>query len=144
MQRIVGAADGVVGVARYIEIQGLAVRNPEMLPVVLRGIDPKLTQANLDKIIARVKASGAKVLLLGMLSPPNWGRDYQKAFDAIYPELAQKYQVPLYPFFLDGVATVPALNQEDGIHPNAEGVERIVERVAPYVQRALNGKGAQG
>jgi acyl-CoA thioesterase-1 len=110
----------------------------------LRGIDPKLTYANLDKILARVKAGGAKVLLLGMLAPPNWGRDYQKAFDAIYPTLAQKYQVALYPFFLDGVATVRGLNQEDGLHPNAAGVERIVERVAPYVQRVLDGKGAQG
>jgi acyl-CoA thioesterase-1 len=110
----------------------------------LRGIDPKLTYANLDKILARVKASGAKVLLLGMLAPPNWGRDYEKEFDAIYPALARKYDVPLYPFFLDGVATLPDLNQEDGIHPNKQGVEIIVGRVAPYVQRLLGGKGAQG
>jgi acyl-CoA thioesterase I len=110
----------------------------------LRGIDPKQTYANLDKILARVKESGAKVLLMGMLAPPNWGRDYQKEFDAIYPELATKYQVPLYPFFLDGVAMVPSLNQEDGIHPNKAGVAIIVGRVAPYVQRLLDGKGAQG
>jgi acyl-CoA thioesterase-1 len=110
----------------------------------LRGIDPKQTYANLDKILARVKASGAKVLLLGMLAPPNWGRDYEKEFDAIYPALARKYDVPLYPFFLDGVATLPDLNQEDGIHPNKQGVEIIVGRVAPYVQRLLGGKGAQG
>jgi acyl-CoA thioesterase-1 len=110
----------------------------------LRGIDPKQTYANLDKILARVKASGAKVLLLGMLAPPNWGHDYEKEFDAIYPALARKYDVPLYPFFLDGVATLPDLNQEDGIHPNKQGVEIIVGRVAPYVQRLLGGKGAQG
>jgi acyl-CoA thioesterase-1 len=110
----------------------------------LRGIDPKQTYANLDKILARVKASGARVLLLGMLAPPNWGRDYEKEFDAIYPALAKKYQVPLYPFFLDGVAMAPGLNQEDGIHPNKAGVEIIVGRVAPYVQRLLDGKGAQG
>ena len=110
----------------------------------LRGIDPKLTYDNLDKILARIKASGAKVLLMGMRAPPNWGRDYQKAFDAIYPALARKYDVPLYPFFLDGVAMDPNLNQEDGIHPNREGVEIIVGRVAPYVQRLIDGKGAQG
>jgi acyl-CoA thioesterase I len=110
----------------------------------LRGIDPKLTYDNLDKILARLKESGAKVLLLGMRAPPNWGRDYQQEFDAIYPRLAQKYAVPLYPFFLDGVATDPALNQEDGIHPNPAGVAVIVSRIAPYVERLLRDKGAQG
>jgi acyl-CoA thioesterase-1 len=79
-----------------------------------------------------------------MLAPPNWGRDYEKEFDAIYPALARKYDVPLYPFFLDGVAMDPNLNQEDGIHPNTRGVEIIVGRVAPYVRRLIDGKGAQG
>jgi acyl-CoA thioesterase I len=110
----------------------------------LRGVDPKQTYANLDKIVARLKESGTKVLLLGMRAPLNWGRDYQKEFDAIYPALARKYDVPLYPFFLDGVAGDPSLNQEDGIHPNRQGVDIIVGRIAPYVQRVIDGKGVPG
>jgi acyl-CoA thioesterase-1 len=108
----------------------------------LRGIDPKLAYANLDKILARLKASGAKVLLTGMLAPPNWGRDYQQEFAAIFPTLADKYQVPLYPFFLDGVATDPSLNQPDGLHPNAQGAALIAAKVAPYVERLLKGETA--
>ena len=108
----------------------------------LRGIDPKLAYANLDKILARLKASGAKVLLTGMLAPPNWGRDYQREFAAIFPTLADKYQVPLYPFFLDGVATDPSLNQPDGLHPNAEGAALIAAKVAPYVERLLKAETA--
>lgn len=110
----------------------------------LRGIDPKLTYANLDRILAKLKASGAKVMLIGMLAPPNWGRDYQQQFDAIYRKLAAKYQVPLYPFILDGVAMDPGLNQADGLHPNAKGAEIIAEKLAPAVARLLRDKGAQG
>lgn len=110
----------------------------------LRGIDPKLAFANLDKMLARLKADGIKVLLIGMLAPANWGRDYQSEFDAIYPKLAEKHHVPLYPFILDGVATDASLNQPDGLHPNARGVEVIVDRLAPYVERLLSTKGAQG
>ena len=110
----------------------------------LRGIDPKLTYANLDRILARLTSDHTKVMLLGMLAPPNWGRDYQREFDAIYGKLAAKYHVPLYPFFLDGVATNPALNQSDGLHPNEKGVDIIAEKVAPLVVRLLQGKGAQG
>jgi acyl-CoA thioesterase-1 len=109
----------------------------------LRGIDPKLTFANLDKILARLKEDGAKVLLIGMLAPPNWGKSYQTEFDAIYPKLAEKYQVPLYPFFLDGVAMEPSLNQGDGLHPNAHGVDVIVQQIEPYVTKLLQGKSVQ-
>ena len=77
------------------------------------------------------------MLLAGMLAPPNLGPDYGKAFNAIYPELAAKHGVPLYPFFLDGVAADPALNQADGIHPNAAGVDVIVERILPRVLRLI-------
>lgn len=108
----------------------------------LRGIDPHVAYANLDKILARLKASGAKVLLTGMLAPPNWGRDYQREFAAIFPTLADKYQVPLYPFFLDGVATNPSLNQPDGLHPNAEGAALIATKLAPYVERLLKSETA--
>lgn len=110
----------------------------------LRGIDPKLTYDNLDKILARIRQSGAKLLLLGMKAPANWGRDYDAEFDAIYPKLAEKYHVALYPFFLEGVALDPALNQADGIHPNLRGVDIVVSKVAPYVERLLHGKTAQG
>jgi acyl-CoA thioesterase-1 len=110
----------------------------------LRGIDPKLAYANLDKILGRLKASGAQVMLLGMAAPANWGRDYQQDFAAIYPALASKYKVPLYPFFLDGVALDASLNQRDGMHPNARGADIIAEKVAPYVARLLKETGAPG
>ena len=110
----------------------------------LRGIDPKLTAANLDNILAKLTRSGAKVMLLGMLAPPNWGRAYQRAFDAIYPRLAAKYHVPLYPFLLDGVALRPDLNQADGLHPNAKGAEIIARKLAPMVEHILADRGAQG
>ncbi len=110
----------------------------------LRGIDPQLTYANLDKILTRLKAVGAKVMLLGMRAPPNWGRRYQAQFDAIFPDLATKHHVPLYPFFLDGVALDPALNQSDGLHPTARGADIIAERIAPLVAHLLADKAAQG
>ena len=110
----------------------------------LRGIDPRLTYENLDKILTRLKAAGAKVMLLGMRAPPNWGRRYQAQFDAIFPDLATKHHVPLYPFFLDGVALDPALNQSDGLHPTARGADIIAERIAPLVARLLADKAAQG
>ncbi len=103
----------------------------------LRGIDPKVTEANLDAMLKKLTAAHVGVLLLGMQAPGNWGPDYQKSFNAIYPALAKKYNVPLYRFFLDGVALNPSLNQPDGLHPNAAGVAVIVERVAPQVERLL-------
>jgi acyl-CoA thioesterase-1 len=109
----------------------------------LRGIDPKVTRANLDKILARIATSGAKTLLIGFKAPRNWGADYEAEFDAIYPELAAKYQVPLYPFFLDGVVLDAALNQPDGLHPNQRGVQIIVDRIAPYVERLISGAAAK-
>ena len=78
-----------------------------------------------------------KILLAGMYAPPNLGRDYGQAFNAVYPRLAKVHSIPLYPFFLDGVAGVPELNQADGIHPNAKGVDVIVERILPYVLKLL-------
>jgi acyl-CoA thioesterase-1 len=103
----------------------------------LRGTDPQVTAANLDRILARIAAAGAKILLVGMKAPTNWGRQYQDEFDALYPALAAKYHVPLYPFFLDGVAMDATLNQADGLHPNPRGVAIIVDRIAPYVERLL-------
>lgn len=106
----------------------------------LRGIDPKLTRANLDAMLARLSKARIKVLLIGMEAPGNWGPAYQKSFDAIYPDLAKKYDVPLYPFFLDGVALDEKLNQADMLHPNAAGVDVIVGRIAPIVEKLLGDK----
>ena len=103
----------------------------------LRGLEPKTTFANLDAIVARLHEAGVAVLLTGMQAPPNLGREYGRAFAALYPRLAAKHGVVLYPFFLDGVATIPALNQDDAIHPNADGVAVIVKRMVPYVKRVM-------
>jgi acyl-CoA thioesterase I len=100
---------------------------------MLRGIPPAIVRANLDAMIERIKASGAKVLLTGMRALPNWGTIYDKEFDRLYPELARTHGVALYPFFLDGVAMNPELNQPDGLHPNARGVAMIVGRIAPRI-----------
>jgi acyl-CoA thioesterase-1 len=99
----------------------------------LRGIDPAAVRDTLDKMIRKIEASGARVLLLGMLAPPNWGEEYMSAFDRIFPELARVHAVPLYPFFLEGVAMNPELNQPDGLHPNERGVAVLVDRIAPVV-----------
>ncbi|HVA12737.1 MAG TPA: arylesterase [Stellaceae bacterium] len=104
---------------------------------MLRGLDPRQAQTNLDAILARLAAAKLKILLLGMKAASNWGADYRQAFDAIYPILAKKYDVPLYPFFLDGVALDPKLNQGDGLHPNPAGVAVIVARIAPLVERMI-------
>jgi acyl-CoA thioesterase-1 len=101
----------------------------------LRGIDPKTVEANLDAILTRIKAKGAKPILFGMAGFGNWGREYQEAYASLFPRLAERHGVPLYPFFLEGVAQDPALNLPDGMHPNAKGVEAIVARIAPFVAR---------
>lgn len=103
----------------------------------LRGIDPVDAARNLNEILVKLKQKGIRVLLAGMLAPPNLGERYTNAFNAIYPDLANTHDVMLYPFFLDGVAAQPNLNQPDGIHPNAEGVAVIVERISPYVKCLL-------
>ena len=99
----------------------------------LRGLDPVATYDNLDAIMDKLSAAGLPVLIAGMLAPPNLGREYGEAFNSVFPRLAEKYRAPLYPFFLDGVALVPELNQPDGIHPNAQGVAEIVKRIKPQV-----------
>ncbi len=100
----------------------------------LRGIDPKITRDALSDIVRRLQARGVAVMLCGMLAPPNYGGDYAARFDAIYPDLAKSSGVPLYPFFLDGVAANAKLNQADGIHPTAEGVDIIVKNILPTVE----------
>jgi acyl-CoA thioesterase I len=111
---------------------------------MLRGIKPQLARDALDKILKRLTARHIAVLLCGMRAAPNLGVDYGNAFEAIYPDLAAKYGVLLYPFFLDGVAGNLKLTQPDGMHPNPAGVDIIVERILPKVEelieraRALN------
>ncbi|WP_438279070.1 arylesterase [Nitrobacter sp.] len=100
----------------------------------LRGLDPKATRAALDGILKRLKARGVAVLLCGMVAPPNYGADYAAQFNAIFPDLAKAYDVPLYPFFLDGVAANTKLNQADGMHPTADGVAVIVKNIVPTVE----------
>jgi len=104
---------------------------------MLRGLDPAKAEANLDAILTKLKKRGVTTLLAGMLAAPNLGRDYERAFNAIYPALAQKHGVALYPFFLDGVAGNLALLLPDGLHPNERGVAEIVRRILPAVERAL-------
>jgi acyl-CoA thioesterase-1 len=103
----------------------------------LRGIDPKETRAALDDIVARLKRRGIAVLLAGMRAPRNMGEDYARRFDAIYPELAARHGVLLYPFLIEGVATDSKLNQSDGLHPTAAGIAEIVNRMMPKVEELI-------
>jgi acyl-CoA thioesterase-1 len=103
----------------------------------LRGLDPALTEKALDSTLAKLKERKIVVLLAGMLSPRNMGEDYAKNFDAIYPALAAKYGTILYPFFLDGIAGDAKLNQPDGLHPTAAGVDVIVARIMPKVEELI-------
>lgn len=104
----------------------------------LRGIPPQQVYENLAAIIERLQAEGVRILLTGMLAPPNMGAEYAEAFNAIYPRLAERYDIAFYPFFLDGVAAQPDLLQSDGMHPTPEGVAVIVRRILPKVEKLLN------
>ena len=104
---------------------------------MLRGLDPAAAEASLAQILARAKAAHVAALLTGMRAAPNLGADYQARFDAIYPDLANRFGVALYPFFLDGVAADPKLNQKDGLHPTRQGVEKIVANILPAVEILL-------
>jgi acyl-CoA thioesterase-1 len=103
----------------------------------LRGLDPKLTEKALDAILTKLDQRHIPVLLAGMKAPPNMGADYAKAFDAIYPRLAAKHAVIVYSFFLDGVVADAKLNQGDGMHPTAAGVDIIVARILPSVEQLI-------
>lgn len=103
----------------------------------LRGLDPAQTRSALDQIIVRLKARKIPVMLAGMRAPPNMGADFQQRFDSIFPDLAREHGLILYPFFLDGVAGRRELNQNDGIHPTADGIRLIVERILPSVERFI-------
>lgn len=104
---------------------------------MLRGQDPALTRRVMNDILTRLKGRNIPILLAGMRAAPNYGPEFQKAFDAIYPDLAAKHGVLLYPFFLEGVAGDRALNLKDGIHPTAAGVDRIVAAILPDVEKLI-------
>jgi acyl-CoA thioesterase-1 len=99
----------------------------------LRGIDPNILRKNLDRVVSVIKANNIEVLLCGMKILPNMGPEYSKAFARVYPEIAQKYEIPLVPFFLEGVGGDPRFNQPDRLHPTAKGYHRIVDHIYPYV-----------
>jgi acyl-CoA thioesterase I len=103
----------------------------------LRGTDPGITRTALSDIVARLKARRIAVLLCGMVAPPNYGEDFAARFNSIYPDLAKTAGVPLYPFFLEGVAADARLNQADGMHPTAEGIDVIVRNILPTVEAFL-------
>jgi acyl-CoA thioesterase-1 len=103
----------------------------------LRGLSPAAMEQNLDAILTRLKAKSVRVLLAGMRAPPNLGRDYATEYEAVFPRLARKHDAVFYPFFLEGIAADATLNQGDGLHPNAAGVEAIVHRILPSVRQLL-------
>jgi acyl-CoA thioesterase-1 len=103
----------------------------------IRGLDPAGTRNNLEQIIRRIKKQGVQLILAGMIAPPNMGAIYSTQFNAIFPDLARIHNVPLYGFFLDGVIQDPTLNLPDGIHPNAAGIDVIVELMLPIVEKTL-------
>lgn len=118
-------------------------RKPDLVIVglgandMLRGLDPAATRRNLDAILVELKKREIPAMLTGMVAAPNMGADYARQFNAIYPDLAKQYQVPLYPFFLEGVITDRTLLLADGIHPNADGVVKIATAVGPLVAQQL-------
>lgn len=138
-----GGVSGETSAGGLARLDWALAEDPDLVIVdlggndALRGLDPKETEANLDAIVARIKERGCGVLIAGMLAPPNLGADYANAFNALFPAVAKRHGVALYPFILDGVVADPTLNQEDGIHPNAAGVRVIVERMLPVLQQTI-------
>lgn len=104
----------------------------------LRGLSPESMRRNLEAIIVRLREAGARVILAGMRAPVNWGEEYRQQFTRAFPELAARHDLPLYPFFLEGVIQDPGLTLDDGLHPNTRGVARIVEGILPLVLEELD------
>jgi len=118
-------------------------QNPQIVVVELgandglRGMSVQMTEANLRAMISKTQQAGIRVLLAGMMVPPNYGADYSERFNDVFPGLAEELEVPLVPFLLEGVAAEPDLNLIDGIHPNPEGHQRVAETVLPYLETIL-------
>jgi acyl-CoA thioesterase-1 len=138
-----GGVSGETSAGGLARLDWVLADDPDLVIVdlggndALRGLDPRTTEANLDAIVTRLRAENRGVLVAGMLAPPNLGADYEAEFNAVFRAVAERHDVVFYPFILDGVATEPSLNLEDGIHPNAAGVKVIVERMLPYVLEAI-------
>ena len=138
-----GGVSGDTTAGGLARLDWALAENPQVVIVelgandALRGLDPGQARSNLSAILAKLTAQHRGVILAGMLAPPNLGSDYGAAFNAIYPDLARQYGIVLYPFFLDGVAADPALNQPDGLHPTAEGVAIIVKRLLPSLRQVI-------
>lgn len=111
---------------------------------MLRGLSPAIAEENLDRMIRRLRERDIDIVLVGMIAAPNLGAEYGDRFNAIFPRLAETYGLPLYPFFLDGVVPNATLLLEDGIHPNASGVDRMVEGMLPLMERVLHGADTAG
>jgi acyl-CoA thioesterase-1 len=130
-------ADGLARLDRTLEtrpdliILELGANDGEM------GLDPASSRDNLDTMLARIRAAHVRVILCGALAPTEFGEDYQSQFDPIFAAVASKHRVPLYPFILDGVASDASLIQDDGEHPNPRGVQVMVERIVPVIERAF-------
>lgn len=107
---------------------------------MLRGQPPATARANLDAMITTFKAKGIPIVLAGMLAQPNLGANYARDFNGLYPALANKHGVALYPFFMDGVAAVPGMQLGDGLHPTPKGVKVIVNRMLPVITRELDAR----
>ena len=105
---------------------------------MLRGISPETTKSNLEEIIKTVKKKNISILLTGMQAPSSYGQEYQSSFNSIYPQLADEYQIFLYPFFLEGVALNTKLNQSDGKHPNSRGIALISKKIAEKIIKIMN------
>ena len=105
---------------------------------MLRGISPETTKTNLEEIIKSVQKKNIPILLTGMQAPSSYGQEYQSSFNSIYPELAEEYEIFLYPFLLEGVALNAELNQSDGKHPNSKGIALISKKIAKKIKNILN------
>jgi acyl-CoA thioesterase-1 len=142
-----GGVSGETTQAGLARLDGALAARPDIVILelgandALRGVDPAVTRRNLDAMITKIGANGTKLLLTGMLAPTNWGEEYRRAFDRVYPTLAAARQVWLYPFFLEGVALDPQLNLPDTLHPNQRGVHAIVDRIGPVVTRLFLSEG---
>lgn len=123
--------------------RALAQHQPEIVVLELgandglRGLPVATAKGNLEAMVASIRTSGARLLLLGIEMPPNYGVQYARSFSAVYGDIAKAQQLPLVPFLLDGVALDPALMQADGLHPNAAGQPRVLENVWPSLQKLL-------
>lgn len=145
-----GGISGDTTAGGLARLDWLLRQQPDVLFVCLgandgsRGTPLEATEANLRAIVERAQATGARVLLAGMLMPPNYGPDYTEGFAAIYPRLAEEFQVPLIPFLLEGVALKPELNLYDGVHPNPAGQRVIADTVLPYLEPLLDELESEG